>query len=164
MICSSSDSSTLTLSSAVTEFSKNKHTASSWAGIPSLAASILSPLENESCEPILQKTYLYRLNLKIQWELEYGTPSVFRWSKPVWLKNGSVFGCHSKSEQFHCQTKKCLILRRALFWPSKVYISSTNTNYKYIIFASMGDWTPVPWRRVDRKQTLALSIRPRRPT
>ena len=46
------------------------------------------------------------------------------------------------------------LLRRALFWPSKVYISSTNTNYNYIIFASMGDWTPVPWRREDRKQML----------
>ena len=46
------------------------------------------------------------------------------------------------------------LLRRALFWPSKNYISSTNTNYKYIIFASTGDWTPVSSRRVDRKQML----------
>ena len=32
-------------------------------------------------------------------------------------------------------------LGRALFWPSKVYISTKNTNYKYIIFASTGMWT-----------------------
>ena len=49
---------------------------------------------------------------------------------------------------------RLVLLRRALLWPSKVYISSTNTNYNYIIFSSIGVWTPVPWRRVDSKQML----------
>ena len=34
------------------------------------------------------------------------------------------------------------------------YISTNNTNYNYIIFASSGMWTLVPWRHVNKKQML----------
>ena len=44
------------------------------------------------------------------------------------------------------------LIWRALFQPSKVYISTTNTNYNYIIFSSTGILTLVPWKHVDRKQ------------
>ena len=51
---------------------------------------------------------------------------------------------------------KLAFVRRALFRPSKVYISTTIINYSYVIFASMGIWSSVPWRHVDRKQVLYL--------
>ena len=40
------------------------------------------------------------------------------------------------------------------FWPSKAYISTTNTNYNYIFLSSTGIWSPVPWHHLDRKQML----------